>query len=129
MIENRDILIYVLNKLRRINGKRAFAHLLYLLQREGVPITYMFRYWVHGIYNEELTQELNFLIAEGVFECDVIGGKPCKLYITKDNQIKLPKKITERIDTALGRIKEETSNFDEGKIIAIAINKYKFGGI
>ncbi len=63
-MEAKTFAAFIINRLGKVNGKKAFQKLVYLAKAEGVPFNYSYKMHYYGPYSEVLAEDFESLYYE-----------------------------------------------------------------
>ena len=103
-----NVLIYVLSKLKSINGKKAFQKIMYFIN-EALNLSYRYKWWAYGPFSKELYDDLDYLISLGYVEYDINNFILNATEKLKGKEISLESSNIRKINRILEKLKEYTN--------------------
>lgn len=87
-MEKENLLLYIIKKLQKVRGKKAFQKLVYLIDAYGVETGYEFQLHQYGPFSYQLAGDLDNLIAEKtlVYEAPGMGYGQAAIYLSEEAQ-------------------------------------------
>ena len=119
-LDDSSIVTYIVRQLKVVKGKKALQKITYFVESAGVPLSYVFRWWLYGPYSKVLDIDISYLIAEDVFDYQISSDSSFAILKTKniplEEEIVQDEEIKTTINETMKKLKKITDDFNPLKL-------------